>query len=282
MRRLLARLISAALLVFTFLWTGSQMRQAGQKDSLQADEPASQRRTFEDAAAIKKPIDGVIVVGKLRSEDTDWVLQELPEWQHAVYTVDDPTAPLTVPQNKGRESNVYLQYIIDYYNVLPQTIVFLHSHRDGYPAAWHNEFPDHSNVRAVRNLRIDFVQQNGYANLRCNPNPGCPAEIRPFRQPADHDRSAEIAFPDAWRTLFSTEVPDVIGAGCCAQFAVSRDQIRQRPLQSYMNYHKWLMETTLPDDVSGRVMEYLWHIIFGRDPVYCPEMAQCYHDVFGI
>ncbi|KAI9042068.1 DUF3431 domain-containing protein [Aspergillus affinis] len=228
-------------------------------------------------------MDRIIVVGKMKHEQTEWIAKELPEWRRAVYTVDDPTAPLRVTKNKGKEANVYLRYIIDHYHNLPSIIVFLHSHRDGWPEAWHTEFEEHSNVNTIQLLQTDFVQQNGYTNLRCNHNPGCPDEIRPFREPRDESRLSEIAFADAWKALFnSTDVPGIVASPCCAQFAVSRDQVLKRPLASYVRYHRWLMDTNLPDDISGRVMEYMWHVIFGQDPVHCPDMDQCFQDVYGI
>ncbi|KAH8430808.1 DUF3431 domain-containing protein [Aspergillus melleus] len=222
----------------------------------------------EVASADIMEMDRIIVVGKMKHEQTGWIANELPEWRRAIYTVDDPTAPLRVTKNKGKEANVYLRYIIDHYHNLPSTIVFLHSHRDGWPEAWHTEFEEHSNVNTIQLLQTEFVQQNGYANLRCNLSPGCPDEIRPFREPRDESRLSEIAFADAWQGLFnSTDVPEIVASPCCAQFAVSRDQVLKRPLGSYVRYHRWLMDTNLPDDISGRVMEYMWHIIFGQDPV---------------
>ena len=35
----------------------------------------------------------------------------LPGWSRSVYVVDDPSAKLTVPKNKGREAMVYLTYV---------------------------------------------------------------------------------------------------------------------------------------------------------------------------
>lgn len=35
----------------------------------------------------------------------------------------------------------------------------------------------------------------------------------------------------------------------------------------YERYYNWVLSTELSDDVSGRVLEYSWHIIFGMDPV---------------
>ncbi|RJE27457.1 hypothetical protein PHISCL_00191 [Aspergillus sclerotialis] len=232
--------------------------------------------------------DKVIVVGKREDEDTDWVIDELPDWQHAIYTVDNPNAPLSLPQNKGKEANVYLQYIISNYDFLPSVIVFLHSHRSGYPQAWHTEFADHSNVRSIRMLQTDFVRKNGYANLRCNHKPGCPAEVQPFRAP-DPGRPQEQALPEVWSVFFgdgsgsggksgtesgsksgngtAVPLPQVIAATCCSQFAVSREQVWARPLSDYQRFHRWVVETELDDDTSGRVMEYMWHIIFGKGPV---------------
>lgn len=131
-------------------------------------------------------------------------------WQNAIYVVDDPKAPLRPQKNKGREGNVYLQYITDNYDRLPSTIIFLHSHRDGYPRAWHTDADGYSNVQAVRSLRVDFVQRNGYANLRCIFVPGCPDEIQPFRNPRDEWRSTEHAMADAWPILFNNSGMTVV------------------------------------------------------------------------
>lgn len=67
--------------------------------------------------------------------------------------------------------------------------------------------------------------------------------------------------------LQSTDNPTEIAAACCAQFAVSRDQVLKRPVEDYMHFRDWVMATERNDASSGRVMEYMWHIIFGMDAV---------------
>lgn len=62
-------------------------------------------------------------------------------------------------------------------------------------------------------------------------------------------------------------MPARVGVACCAQFVVSRAQVQKRPLSDYERFRQWVMETELDDAKSGRVMEYLWHIIFGMDVV---------------
>jgi hypothetical protein len=191
-------------------------------------------------------------------------------WQTAIYTVDNTTDELHTELNKGREANAYLWYILQNYDRLPSTVAFLHPHRLGYPAAWHNDASNYDNVISLENLNIGFVQRNGYANLRCIWTPGCPEEIQPRRAPPERSNgtSAEHALAENWPHLFGSRViPDTIATPCCAQFAVSRRQIQMRPLSEYKAYHDWLMKTTLGDDVSGRIFEYLWHIIFGQAPV---------------
>lgn len=63
------------------------------------------------------------------------------------------------------------------------------------------------------------------------------------------------------------DVPQVIATQCCAQFAVSRYQVLKRDRVEYMRFATWLMDTSYNDFTSGRVFEYLWHVIFGREPV---------------
>ncbi|KAJ5641901.1 hypothetical protein N7490_005901 [Penicillium lividum] len=226
---------------------------------------------------VPKLTDRIIVLGRMSWEDSDWLEEELPEWPSAVYVVDEPESEYHVAENKGKESNIYLTWIIDHYDNLPEFMVFLHAHR----YADHVELVEQDNAQTVQRLQLDYVRKVGYVNLRCDWTPGCPDEVYPFRQLAE--RTTEIAFAGAWIGIFNnTDIPEVIGTACCAQFAVTKEQVLARPLSDYMHYYQWLMDTQLDDETSGRVFEYLWHIIFGQDPVSCPSKAQCYSDVYDM
>lgn len=186
-----------------------------------------------------------------------------------MYSVDNDTWPLHTSRNKGREANVYLMYLVENYEKLPSTIAFVHAHEDGYPRAWHTDADGYSNVKSLSSLRAGFVQSNSYVNLRYIAVPGCPGDIQPFREKDDNeDRRTEHAIAHAWQLIFGNDnVPHIIGTPCRAQFAVSRDQVRKRPLEFYAGALDWLHDTPLDDDTSGRVFEHIWHIIFGQDPV---------------
>lgn len=224
-----------------------------------------------------------VVMGRLSKENVDWVAKELPDWTAYIYTVDDPTSPgLHTPKNKGKEAMPYLTYLINNYDTLGLTIAFVHSHRDGWPAAWHTDSAGYSTVTMLDTLKTDFVQKNGYVNLRCIHNPGCPDETHPFRTAHPSEHEYEAAIPAAWEVFFNnTNVPDVLATPCCAQFAVSREQVLKRPREDYIRFRQWLLDTDVGDFDSGRVFEYLWHVIFGKEAVYCPSLVQCYCDVYG-
>ncbi|KAL9055154.1 MAG: hypothetical protein Q9162_003732 [Coniocarpon cinnabarinum] len=229
-----------------------------------------------------------LVMARLSSENTSWV-SELPTWLPYVYTVDDPLADLHTPKNKGREALAYLTYIIENYENLAKTVAFIHSHKDGYPQAWHTDDNDYSNVNALRRLKTDYVQEQGFVNLRCVTDIGCPAEIRPYRftrddTPPDPEKEAvELAFLEAYPLFFPEleKAPETIASACCAQVAASSAQIRKRPKVDYERIRDWILETGLSDDQAGRVMEYSWHVMFGKDAVFCPHMAECWCKVYG-
>ena len=189
--------------------------------------------------------------------------------------------------NKGHEAMAYLTYIVDNYEKLPSTMAFLHAHRAGFFEAWHVDTPLHDNVVAITNLQLDYIAENGYVNLRCNWNPGCMKKQR-LRNPhvtgdvweqVFNDTSSDPALakdrqgnpiePLSYRQdrqralLIGLEV----AATCCAQFAVSRDQVLSRPLDDYQKFRQWVIDTAMDDRHSGRVMEYLWHVIFGKEAI---------------
>ena len=52
-----------------------------------------------------------MVVASLKRENITWLDDYLLNWKKNIYVVDDPTAELTVPTNKGREAMVFLTYV---------------------------------------------------------------------------------------------------------------------------------------------------------------------------
>jgi hypothetical protein len=229
-----------------------------------------------------------LVVARTHDADTTWVDAVAAEdslLEPVVYTVDidttNATTP-TVPQNKGHEVMVYLTYIIEHYFTLRDITLFMHADR----LTWHNnELLDLDSARMVRRLRSEYVADRGYANLRCQHDPGCPAHVHldPTAAVADGSVPEAAVLGDAWRVLFPEDaVPSVLAQPCCSQFAVSAETVRRVPLLDYVAYRRWLLETELDDLLSGRVWEYLWQWVFMGRTQECPDERMCYCAGYGV
>ncbi|RMZ12076.1 hypothetical protein D0862_02759 [Hortaea werneckii] len=181
----------------------------------------------------------------------------------------------------GAVDKVYLSFIIDNYDALPWSVIFVHGHLD----AWHQE---DTAVNLIHSLNRNQLARAGYISLRCDWFPSCPAELRP----KDHDavvwgneglhEDTEKAVSQSWRQLFPNEpLPETIAAPCCAQFAVTRQAILRRSQADFERMRQWLMETLMTDELSGRVFEKLWAYIFTGEAVHCPPPQMCACKYFG-
>lgn len=192
-------------------------------------------------------------------------------WNLAIYTTDDTGAGLHTSHNKGHEASVYLSYIIENYHKLPSMMIFTHAHRTHKHGDFVYGAVDYDNLISVKRLNLSYVEEVGFANLRCILKTGCPDAVRPRSQSQElHDGAdaGQMAMHSAWSSFFpEMDVPKVVAAPCCAQFAVSRKQVLQRAREEYRKYLRWLYETPFEGRVPGTVFEYLWHVIFGKRAV---------------
>ena len=199
------------------------------------------------------------------NESIDWLHDSFPDWNVAIYNMDDPAS---VPANKGDEAMAYLTYIIDHYDNFPSPITIFH-HASRFQ--WHSDDPVWDGKRLLRRLRLDYVKEQGYTSIRCSWKPGClitytqvpndAAEV-----PTDHRLNTN--FVAAFKSTFPGEkVPDSVGHPCCAEFAVTSEVIRQRPRVTYERARNWLIETELDEGHLGRAFEYMWH---SKPTIYIP------------
>jgi hypothetical protein len=221
-----------------------------------------------------------LVMPRMADENVDWVDEELPNIGKAIYIADDPSAPLHPPKNKGHEVMIYLTYIIDHYDDLPDVSIFMHAHR----YSWHNnDLHNHDAVEMIKMLSSERVQRLGYMNMRCHWNPGCPEWMHPGVMEEDFNKQEETMMAKCWSELFPHEpIPRVLAVPCCAQFALSRDRIRTIPLSTFKFYRNWLLKTELSDYISGRIWEYIWQFVFTGQSSVCPTQHVCYCDGYGI
>ncbi|OIW29544.1 hypothetical protein CONLIGDRAFT_643637 [Coniochaeta ligniaria NRRL 30616] len=237
----------------------------------------------------QEPYTKALVIARTKNEDPSWLNDTLDGgvpittgWDVLVYTTDDLSAAHHTPVNKGREAMAYLTYLINHYAVLPEIILFMHSHR----LAWHdNHLISLSSPTTLVSLHLPRVARLGYMNLRCPWEPGCPAHIYPSHTDGvDPNKPEEAVFASAWGELFPPDVavPEVLSQACCAQFAVSRERVLGHPVSVYVGWRDWLLGTELGDQISGRVMEYLYQVLWTGGAVVCPAEWSCYCEGYGV
>ena len=188
------------------------------------------------------------------NEDLDWldlfIGNQIP---YIVYTrSSDPLARHSIKINKGREAVAYLRYIVDNYSDLPSTIAFIHAHR----TAWHQKDPSDI-VIALRALQW---HKYNYMPLTSSTTSST------FKLPSP-DPQVKVNF-EVWRDVLQKELGSPPENGvqtyCCASFAVKKEMILAHPKNFYSNILDYLVASPHSDQLTGRTLEYTWHMIFGQ------------------
>lgn len=169
---------------------------------------------------------------------------------------------------QGHEASAYLAYLVQYYNKLHPYTIFLHGKED----QWHNDIAGPRTSDVLANLRIEAVKARGYANLRCASIPGCPSTLHQ-KNPVPHDQQYEYLLeqlPEILHYLLGIDpkdFPENIGHQCCAQFALSKEQIQKRSQADYRKIMIWTGTTDMTDNYGiGWLTEKIWHMMFGMPP----------------
>lgn len=213
----------------------------------------------------------------------------------------EPEEGLLIPATtNGHEAAAYLTYIVQYYDQLPPYMIFVHANDE----QWHNELFGPKTTTALRFLRYESVDANGFVNLRCTGIPGCPNTLVPIKvEPVDEEYAyVNRAFFQLYSHLLQVpmdQVPEQVGHLCCGQFVVSRERVLARPRDDYERILNWAANTDFTDSYGiGWTIEKLWHVLFGMEPIQyvesyfsvittltlffsCPRLEQCRCDNYG-
>ena len=292
-----------------------------------SDAKIPERGRCPGVADATKPI---LVVARTSDEDQQWLDALKHKYHLCVYTADhhDTTATeLQTPANRGHESMTYLTFIIDNYHSIPQTgMVFVH----GSQFAWHNDHPEYDNAKLLADLNVNAaLEDHDYHNLKCDwAESTCLADAKPqgsyetrsraLLEPWNRRVISDAALPAAVEAIFGGDKQHSSGSQvhvgrhhavrsqCCAQFIVSRESIWQHSRQEYIALRQWLLDGSDPkveqapgiastdDLVAGRIISYLWHILFIRhtlnqdaislsmlNKAACPSASECYCKLYG-
>lgn len=179
----------------------------------------------------------------------------------------------------GREATVYLTHIIAHYDNLADANVFLH----GHITSWHQR-------QSLPEI-FDWLNwdHKGFFNLRCPSKGafphGCSVQTPVLFSPGGGDAYQQF-FTLVWRRVLQPhgfgELPALLEAACCAQFFVSKAAILQHSRAFYQALLGEISRREGSGEEVGMVFEYLWHIIFSRQAVLCPDYNECQCEVYNI
>ncbi|KAI1610042.1 hypothetical protein EDD36DRAFT_422114 [Exophiala viscosa] len=222
------------------------------------------------------------------NRSADWVMDLLPDWTPAIYVTDKLEDELDqngirkfgLLHDSGREASVYLTYIINNYYNLPDIMVFIHGGR--YQT--HNDDPMYDTYPEIANLNLDHVVEEGYATLRCNWKICPETTVEPLLGHQDSTWESHGLWAQAFSEFFPNQtIPSKVSSPCCAQFAVTREAVHQWPVTKYEQIREfmwarggWEMVTKM-----GIVLEYMWHVIFGKPAYWCAPAKECYCRKWG-
>jgi hypothetical protein len=195
-------------------------------------------------------------------KNVDWVYKLKNIHKFYIYDKENPKNEYNIPVNKGNEASVYLKYIIDHYDNLPDFTFFIHD--DEY--AWH-----HSG--SIIDLFDEAVSSN---KLYYNINQYCNNTM---------DGILNECKSSGWKTDFINWYTEHIEKYVpfhtldltknnrnSAQFLVHKSLITNLPLEFYKKLYDWIITTHMHNSKSGRFLEWTWHIFFEiyPDSLYQP------------
>jgi hypothetical protein len=113
--------------------------------------------------------------------------------------------------------------------------------------------------------------------MACVPWNGCQC-FHVLQDPqANFLRDFQADYLQAFRANFNVyEVPEILATPCCSQIAVTRERIRGVPREQYKHHINWLLNTNLPDNISGRTWEHMWQHLFLQKAIDCPIEHKAY------
>lgn len=213
------------------------------------------------------------MIASLEADDISWTSKiNIPNLTIIRYISDSGTAEYHPPiPRKGREALIYHTYLHDFYDDLPDISIMIHA--DENP--WHIDAELQQSMSfALSQLDLAEVEKRRYVNLHVNWNDGCPDWINTTRSVEDSHTREEPFMRTAYQENFhvpKSDVPEILGAPCCSQFAVTREAVRRNEREQYQRHMEWLIFTKWSDYIAGRTWEHLWQSLFLGESVDCPS-----------
>lgn len=169
-----------------------------------------------------------------------------------IYDKENPNNHHNIPVNKGNEASVYLKYIIDYYENLPEFTYFIHD--DEY--SWHHE-------GSIVNLYDEAINSGDkYYNV----NAHCQNSLNDVIS-----NCITNGWYEDFIIFYNNYIEEFVPYNSLiknkkyrnsAQFLVHKDLISLIPKKKYIEMYNWIITTNFDNSKSGRFLEWTWHILW--------------------
>jgi len=199
------------------------------------------------------------------NEDLNWVLKLNNEFDILIYSKTNKDYNM-IDGNKGQEVPMYLKYIIDNYDNLPEKNLFLHGHQNSL----HQDYPSDYIIRNVNWENSDYfsVNRRDWYQEVSDKHQISNNSFRGWLEKNWEIFQNKIDFPENGLFFYSG-----------AQFVVSKKLIKQYDIDFYQNLFNFIQKTDLDSVITSRIFEYTWHYIFTKQNM---ENKYDIKDIFNI
>jgi|694.fasta_scaffold03604_12 hypothetical protein len=155
--------------------------------------------------------------------------------------------------NKGQEVPMYLKFIIDWYDKLPEKILFYHDHLN-------SPHQDFDSVFIINNLNWNL---DSYFSVN----------KREWYQTIDKNSTIEPEginwIKNNWNIFEKINLSpiDSVSFYSGAQFVLDKNLILQYNKSYYEFLYEWIQKTDLSNYITSRIFEYMWHYLFTNNPI---------------
>jgi hypothetical protein len=211
--------------------------------------------------------------------------------------------PLHIVPNRAVESMAYVAAILDLDwsndTNMPDLLVFIHGHR----TSWHTVLSQELFLKRLAAFPpsptvINDIY-NGYLPFNC-----LEKELSPpsFVNTKNYDANADTltaqrwrenlvgTVRQAWREVFQKhlgDIPDLIELPCCASFITTKEAIKSRPRQFYVDLRDWMLNgvgngPTMDDKQQGLSIEMTWGLIFAGKAIINVDQEHCLCGAYSV
>ena len=217
-----------------------------------------------------------IVVVSRYDEDISWTKElEKLGFECRIYEKENPKSKYNIEKNMGNEASVYIKFIIDNYENLPEYSILLHGHE----FSWHSNKENDSVVDLVKKEigeKYEFKNLNDVMMTSWFLMSGV-TEVRLSR-----------LFRDWYKEYIEYEIGPLrnfgdfcVGFPCCAQFIVHKNTIMKREKKFYQKIYDWIMKEIILYGDDGTkpngtaiLVEYAWHLFWEQVPKKSQEVIR--------